>query len=145
MPNNKKKTRTAAVAFKVEAELADLLDRLPNKSAFIRAAIAAQLRVTCPLCLGKGIVPPAVHNHYAPLVAPDRLRSCTGCGHEITLPTGPGELAPEDRVRLEQYMLGGPLYCDNCFSIAPACNDCGWHIDGWHLSEHQRRLHPRAN
>ena len=35
---------------KVESELAELLDKLPNKSAFIRNAIAAQLGVACPLC-----------------------------------------------------------------------------------------------
>lgn len=36
-----KPPKTAVVAFKVEKELAELLDKLPNKSAFIRKAIAA--------------------------------------------------------------------------------------------------------
>ena len=39
-----KHPKTAVVAFKVEQELADLLDKLPNKSSFIRKAIAAQTR-----------------------------------------------------------------------------------------------------
>ena len=38
-----KPPKTAVVAFKVENELAELLNQLPNKSAFIRKAIAAQL------------------------------------------------------------------------------------------------------
>jgi len=38
------------VAFKVEDDLADFLDALPNKSEFIRKAILAQFGMTCPLC-----------------------------------------------------------------------------------------------
>ena len=45
---SRKSPKTAVVAFKVEKELADLLDKLPNKSAFIRKAIAAQLGMACP-------------------------------------------------------------------------------------------------
>ena len=37
-----KPLKTKVVAFKVESELADLLSKIPNKSAFIRKAIAAQ-------------------------------------------------------------------------------------------------------
>ena len=43
---DRKPAKTAVVAFKVESELAELLDKLPNKSAFIRNAIAAQLGAT---------------------------------------------------------------------------------------------------
>ena len=50
--------KVRVVAFKVEEELADLLDKLPNKSAFIRKAIEAQLGRPCPLCSGKGAVSP---------------------------------------------------------------------------------------
>ena len=46
------KPRTVAV--KVEEELADFLDRLPNKSEFIRQAILAQFGMACPLCSGSG-------------------------------------------------------------------------------------------
>src|SRR6476659_4391606 len=63
-----KPSKTAVVAFKVEEELADLLNKLPNKSAFIRKAIEAQLGMACPLCNGKGVVPRGVHDHYAPLI-----------------------------------------------------------------------------
>ena len=64
-----KSPKTEVVAFKVEAELAEFLNKLPNKSAFIRKAIAAQLGVSCPLCQGKGVVPRGVHDHFAPLVS----------------------------------------------------------------------------
>ena len=135
-----KTPKTEVVAFKVEAELAQLLDKLPNKSAFIRKAIIAQLSMACPLCHGTGVVPRGVHDHYAPLLG--RLSShCDGCGDEMPLPNEPGALAAEDRQRLEQFFHGGPLYCDGCYDKAPACDDCGWHITEDRVEEHQRQSH----
>src|SRR5688500_6337849 len=80
MPRKAPKT---VVAFKVEAELAELLDKLPNKSAFIRKAIAAQLGVACPLCQGKSIVARGVHDHYAPLIEKFSQRNCDSCGDPL--------------------------------------------------------------
>ena len=42
--------------------------------------------------------------------------------------TGAWLRAPDDetRHRLEQFFLGGPLYCDPCYEKAPTCGDCGW-------------------
>jgi len=51
-----KTPKTAVVAFKVEEELADFLNQLPNKSAFIRKAIRRQMSMACPLCHGSGQV-----------------------------------------------------------------------------------------
>ena len=45
----KKNSKTSVVAFKVETELAEILNQLPNKSAFIRKAIVNQLDMACPL------------------------------------------------------------------------------------------------
>ena len=137
----RKPPKTAVVAFKVEEELAGFLNKLPNKSAFIRKAIAAQLGMACPLCNGKGVVPRGVHDHYAPLVAKFSHRHCDGCGNELTLPREPGDLAPEDQARLEQFFHGGPLYCDPCYDKAEACDDCGWHIAPELVKEHQRTAH----
>jgi hypothetical protein len=133
--------KNEVVAFKVEKELADLLNKLPNKSAFIRQAIEAQLGRACPLCNGKGVVPRVVHDHFAPLLKQINSRECDSCGHAIEVPTESGELKPEDRARLEQFFLGGPLYCDGCFEKAPACTDCGWHIDEEGLAEHHKQAH----
>ena len=133
--------KTEVVAFKVEEELAALLNKLPNKSAFIRKAIAAQLGMACPLCNGKGVVPRGVHDHYARLLEQFNSMHCAGCGHEMPLPRDPGELAPEDQSRLAQFFHGGPLYCDGCYDKAPTCDDCGWHIAKDHVAEHQRQAH----
>ena len=134
-------SKTEVVAFKVEKELADLLNKLPNKSAFIRNAIAAQLGVTCPLCRGKGVVPRGVHDHYAPLLSHNNQRNCDSCGHELPVPLDPGQLDDENRDRLEQFFLGGPLYCDGCYEKAPSCHDCGWHISPDQAAEHLRQVH----
>jgi hypothetical protein len=136
-----KQPKTAVVAFKVEQELADLLNKLPNKSAFIRKAIAAQLGVACPLCQGKGVVPRGIHDHYSPLLNQINARNCDGCGDELHLPIETTELLEADRTRLEQFFLGGPLYCDGCFSKAPSCEDCGWHIDSEQIADHHREAH----
>ncbi len=137
----RKSPKTAVVAFKVEAELADFLNKLPNKSAFIRKAIAAQMSMACPLCSGSGQVSRWTHDHYGPLVATWNARKCEGCGDALALPGDPGDLSGEDQNRLEQYFHGGPLYCDPCFGKAPTCDDCGWHIAPEKVEEHQRHAH----
>src|SRR5947209_14138210 len=85
-----KKPKTAVVAFKIESELADFLNQLPNKSAFIRKAIAAQMSTACPLCNGTGQVSRWTHEHYVPLLASWNARPCDGCGHEMSLPEEAG-------------------------------------------------------
>ena len=138
---SRKPPKTAVVAFKVEEKLAEFLNKLPNKSAFIRKAIAAQLGMACPLCNGAGVVPRGVHDHYAPLLAQFNLRNCEGCGDSLKLPRDAGDLADEDHRRLEQFFHGGPLYCDGCYDKAPTCDDCGWHIAPDRAAEHQRQAH----
>ena len=135
MPRKPPKT---VVAFKVEQELAELLNKLPNKSAFIRKAIEAQLGMACPLCNGRGVVPRGVHDHYAAVIRKNNQHQCDGCGHETAMALDPGALAPEDRARLEQFFHGGPLYCDDCYDKAPSCGECGWHIAEGAAEEHHR-------
>src|SRR2546422_6772580 len=94
---SRKTLKTAVVAFKVAEELAEFLNKLPNKSAFIRKAIAAQLGMACPLCNGAGVVPRGVHDHYAPLVKQFNSRQCEGCGNKLRFPRDAGDLAREDR------------------------------------------------
>lgn len=133
------KPRTVAV--KIEAELADFLDRLPNKSAFIRQAILAQFGTACPLCAGSGQVPAGLNAHYAPVLAGHRRRACSRCEHEELIPGDPAAVGEADRVRWEQFFHGGPLLCRPCFEAAIACGECGWHLTADRLGEHVRREH----
>jgi len=136
-----KKAKTAVVAFKIEEDLADFLNQLPNKSAFIRKAIAAQMSMACPLCNGSGQVSRWSHDHYLPLLASLNSRSCDGCGDSMSLPKDPGDLAEDDQIRLEQFFKGGPLYCDPCYGKAPTCGDCGWHIAKDQVKDHKQHVH----
>lgn len=138
---SKKTAKTTVVAFKVEQELADLLNSLPNKSAFIRKAIAAQLGVSCPLCKGAGVVTRAVNDHFVPLIEEFKHQSCVSCGNMIEVPVEAEDMDKESRSRLEQFLLGGPLYCNSCYEVAPSCDDCGWHIDKEHEKQHHLKSH----
>jgi hypothetical protein len=137
----KKLGKTEVVAFKVEAELAEFLNKLPNKSAFIRKAIAAQMKMACPLCSGSGLVSRGAHDHFSPLLKQFNSRNCDSCGTNMPLPSDPGDLTPEAQSRLEQFFHGGPLYCNGCYDKAPACDSCGWHINESQVAEHQRSAH----
>lgn len=139
---SKKHQKNEVVAFKVEAELAEFLNKLPNRSEFIRKAIAAQMSTSCPLCKGSGQVSRAAHDRYEALLADWNRRQCDGCGHQMTLPRDPGDLSEDDQTRLEQYFKGGPLLCDPCYEKAPPCDDCGWHITPEKADEHQHAAHP---
>ena len=138
---SRKNSKTAVVAFKVEEELADFLNKLPNKSEFIRKAIGSLIGTACPLCNGSGFVSRGVHDHYAPLIKSMGKKNCDGCGDALSLPEDPGALSVDARNRLEQFFHGGPLYCDPCFEKAPTCDDCGWHIAPDRAAEHQRAAH----
>lgn len=137
----RKSPKTAVVAFKVEEELAEFLNQLPNKSEFIRKAIAAQMSMACPLCAGAGQVTRWTHDNFARILERLGHQQCTGCGDELTIPRDPGDLTPEHQARLEQFFGGGPLYCDPCYEKSPACGDCGWHIDPKEAASHQKSAH----
>jgi len=48
--------KSVVVTFRVDAHLAEALDQLPDRSAFIRDAILARFHDTCPACGGEGRV-----------------------------------------------------------------------------------------
>src|SRR5689334_251468 len=89
------------VAFKVEEDLAEFLDKLKNKSEFIRRAILAQFSMACPLCAGSGVVPRGLHDHYKPIIHRENKHPCDRCGTPLTIPLNI-EAAPEaERSRME--------------------------------------------
>jgi hypothetical protein len=133
------KSRTVAV--KVEEEVADFLDRLPNKSDFIRQAILAQFRMACPLCTGSGTVPRGLGGHYGPVVRKHRVKKCEKCGRTEAIPADAAAVAAADVARWEQFFHGGPLFCAACYAHAAECGECGWHLSADALPEHVRQTH----
>jgi hypothetical protein len=138
---SKKSPKTAVVAFKVEEELAEFLNQLPNKSDFIRKAIAAQMQIACPLCAGSGQVTRWTHDNYTKLLTQLEHQHCNGCGDELAIPRDPGDLSAEAQSRLEQFFKGGPLYCDPCYEKAPPCGDCGMHVGEGEADVHAKHVH----
>ena len=139
-----KQLKKEIVAFKVEPELAEFLDKLPNKSEFIRRAILAQFGMTCPLCAGSGVVPRGVHDHYRPIITKHDRAACEKCKAEVTIPLNAESVPVGDRKRFEQFLHGGHLYCAKCYPTVPACDDCGWHVPMEKVAEHFKKVHTHA-
>ena len=95
------------VAFKVEPELAALLDAMPNKSEFIRAAVQGRIASACPLCRGTGVAPfGGVGNELTKLVQQHPLCVCAGCGVK------------------KARTVAAPHLLRNLRVISPACHFC---------------------
>ena len=141
----KSAAKSKIVAFKVEEELAEFLNELPNKSDFIRKAILAQFGMTCPLCAGSGVTPRGVHDHYKPVIAANTKRPCEKCKTGVEVPLSADGVPAADRKRMEQFLHGGPLYCSKCFPAVPACDDCGWHVAMERVAEHFKKQHAHAS
>jgi hypothetical protein len=139
--DREKKQKSQIVAFKVEDELAEFLDKLPNKSEFIRKAILAQFAMNCPLCTGTGVVDKGVHDHYTPVIAEHNSRPCDKCKTPVAFPLTADAAPPADRDRFKQVLHGGPLYCVKCYPAAPPCLDCGWHVMMERVAEHFKKVH----
>ncbi len=89
--------KTDLITFKVERSLAELIDRLPNKSEFIRNALLGALSATCPLCQGRGVLTPEQTEHWKRFTAHHSVERCGDC-HAVYLscelgaePRAPGE------------------------------------------------------
>jgi len=141
----RKSPKSKIVAFKVEEELADFLDNLPNKSDFIRKAVLAQFGMTCPLCAGSGVVPRGIHDHYKPVIAAENKRPCEKCKNEVPVPLTSDGVAATDRKRIEQFLHGGPIYCTKCYPTIPTCDDCGWHVAMEKVADHFKKQHSHAH
>jgi hypothetical protein len=75
MPTNK----TATITLKVDPAFAEIIDRLPNKSEFIRNAILGALENTCPLCQGTGVLSPEQKEHWESFTQHHLVKTCESC------------------------------------------------------------------
>jgi hypothetical protein len=139
-----KAEKSQIVAFKVDEDLAEFLDRLPNKSEFIRRAILAQFNLTCPLCTGDGVVPAGIHHHFEHVIEHHSARPCEKCKTLVSFPLTAEGAVPADKDRIAQFLKGGPLYCSKCYPSVPPCDDCGWHVMMEKVAEHFKKVHSHA-
>lgn len=71
--------KSALITFKVDPSLAEAIERLPNRSAFIRKAILAALTNTCPLCQGSGVLTPEQREHWDGFTRSHKVERCGDC------------------------------------------------------------------
>jgi hypothetical protein len=72
------------ITFKVDENLSEALRDVPNRSEFIRAAVATALASTCPLCRGQGFLTPSQKDHWDLFAADHAVTKCDDC-HELHL------------------------------------------------------------
>ncbi len=75
------------ITFKVDEALSEALRDVPNRSEFIRAAVATALASTCPLCRGQGFLTPSQKEHWDSFAADHTVTKCDDC-HELHLTCG---------------------------------------------------------
>jgi len=73
----KKKRRI--FTFKADSEMAETLDGMPNRSAFIRDAIVNALEDRCPLCQGNGILSEEQQKHWRQFLEHHQIEQCRTC------------------------------------------------------------------
>lgn len=126
MPRGPKKP--VVLAIKVPEDLAEFLDRLPNKSEFVRQAILAQMQMACPLCDGLGFVARGIGDHYRPVLDRHQTKECGHCLASEVIQFELSSVPVDDRPRWEQFFQGGPYFCAACFADTEVCSCCGWRL-----------------
>jgi len=76
--------RPQMVTFKAEQSLIEAMEGIPNRSAFIRAAILSALDSACPLCRGTGVLNPNQKRHWSEFAQNHTMVTCHDC-HERRL------------------------------------------------------------
>ena len=95
------------VSFRVDGHLAEILDNLPDKSAFIRDAVLRRVHGVCPCCKGRGVLPCLIAEWLRPRLPEVESVECTCCHYEY-----PTELVQK------QLEAGGQedFVCPHCAS-----------------------------
>ena len=71
--------KQTTITFKVDAALAEELRKMPNRSAFIRAAILGAMENACPLCQGTGFLSVAQRQHWEEFTTHHAVEECDDC------------------------------------------------------------------
>lgn len=71
--------KPSVISFKADDAMSEALEKIPNKSEFIRAAVLAALDENCPFCGGTGTLNPHQRKHWASFLKDHRLEHCKEC------------------------------------------------------------------
>ena len=67
------------ITFKVDPEIEELLNKIPNKSDFIRNSILKAMDCICPLCSGTGILNANQKEHWDKFQEEHQVIRCHDC------------------------------------------------------------------
>ncbi len=73
------KEKQDVITFKVPESLREAMKGIPNRSEFIRSAVAAALDSICPLCKGSGVIMPAQRPHWESFFREHHFEQCSTC------------------------------------------------------------------
>lgn len=73
------KRKAGIVTFKVDPDLMESLEAIPNRSEFIRTAILAAMDNLCPVCNGTGVLSPGQRKHWEKFSASHAISRCAEC------------------------------------------------------------------
>jgi hypothetical protein len=71
--------KRSVITFKADEEMMAELEKIPNKSEFIRAAVYSALQETCPFCGGTGTLSPHQKLHWTKFMQEHQVERCTQC------------------------------------------------------------------
>jgi hypothetical protein len=100
------KDKDVVVSFRVDQHLSDVLNKVPDKSAFIRDLILRSFYETCPVCRGRGVLPEELSHWAADRLKADHTIECSCCLYGYPKPTLPA---------------GKPTHRDNARFLCPHC------------------------
>jgi hypothetical protein len=89
------KDKGVVVSFRVDRHLADILNKVPDKSSFIREAILRSFYQACPVCLGRGFVPEEISRWATKQQKADKAVECTCCLYPYPRSTIPADSLPK--------------------------------------------------
>ena len=68
--------KQSVITFKVEGKMLAALNKIPNKSEFIRAAVLNALDETCPFCGGAGFLSEKQRKHWLAFAKLHTVKRC---------------------------------------------------------------------
>lgn len=71
--------KQSVITFKADESMQSALEKIPNKSEFIRAAVQSALNETCPFCAGAGVLNPHQRMHWDNFLKAHKVEPCKSC------------------------------------------------------------------
>ncbi len=120
------RNKSVVVTFRVDEHLAEALDRLPDKSAFIRDALRQSFHATCPACGGEGRVDCDAADWLRGLLERERAETCDCCGTAYPPRAAAAMTAMASGARVAERVADRPAAADDAQDAArQLCAHCG--------------------